>query len=261
MKNIGSFLRRLGVLICLGAAVHGGAAAEAVFYRAFNLNGPSLTIDGQAWEGNDASGISINGSRFANQAVPLKPPTDPARSEMIRSSVWGGKVDIEVSSLDSELSYQVLLYVWEDNHSERFDVLVNDQVVLDGFHSGNGGSWKRLGPWKTQPRSGKIKISARGGAANLSGLEIWIGDGDIPAPETAKFVTALSAEQTEFFEKRVRPLLVQHCYECHSAEAKELKGGLLLDSRAGVIKGGAHGSNHHARLSRRKPADPRRQTS
>jgi hypothetical protein len=45
----------------------------------------------------------------------------------------------------------------------------------------------------------------------------------------------------EFFEKRVRPLLVRHCYECHSADAKKVKGELLLDSRAAVLKGGRSG--------------------
>ncbi len=35
----------------------------------------------------------------------------------------------------------------------------------------------------------------------------------------------------EFFEKHVRPLLVEHCYSCHSADAKKLKGGLRLDLR------------------------------
>jgi hypothetical protein len=44
----------------------------------------------------------------------------------------------------------------------------------------------------------------------------------------------------EFFEKRVRPLLVQKCYECHST-GKNAKGGLLLDSRDGVLKGGESG--------------------
>ncbi len=45
----------------------------------------------------------------------------------------------------------------------------------------------------------------------------------------------------EFFEKRVRPLLVQHCHECHSADSKKLGGGLRLDSRAGWKKGGDTG--------------------
>jgi hypothetical protein len=42
----------------------------------------------------------------------------------------------------------------------------------------------------------------------------------------------------KFFEEKVRPLLVEHCYECHSAEAKELRGNLRLDNQAGWQKGG-----------------------
>jgi len=45
----------------------------------------------------------------------------------------------------------------------------------------------------------------------------------------------------EFFEKRIRPVLIRQCYECHSSAAKELKGGLRLDSRAGIRKGGETG--------------------
>jgi hypothetical protein len=52
---------------------------------------------------------------------------------------------------------------------------------------------------------------------------------------------ASDADGIAFFEKRVRPLLVKHCYSCHSAEAKKLKGELLLDTRAGVLKGGTSG--------------------
>src|SRR5437899_2146356 len=47
-----------------------------------------------------------------------------------------------------------------------------------------------------------------------------------------------------FFEGKIRPVLVEHCYRCHSAEAqksKKLRGGLLLDSRAGLLKGGDSG--------------------
>ncbi len=52
---------------------------------------------------------------------------------------------------------------------------------------------------------------------------------------------APTAEQVEFFEKRVRPILVTHCYECHSQNAKKLQGKLLLDSCAGIAKGGRSG--------------------
>lgn len=49
-----------------------------------------------------------------------------------------------------------------------------------------------------------------------------------------------AVEGTEFFEKRIRPVLAQECYECHSTATKS-KGGLLLDTRAGWQKGGDSG--------------------
>ena len=45
----------------------------------------------------------------------------------------------------------------------------------------------------------------------------------------------------EFFEKRIRPVLIRHCYECHSAASSELKGELRLDSRDLTHKGGKSG--------------------
>ena len=54
---------------------------------------------------------------------------------------------------------------------------------------------------------------------------------------------ATDATQLEFFEKKIRPVLLQHCYECHSADAKNVKGGLLLDSREAIRKGGDSGAS------------------
>ena len=48
-------------------------------------------------------------------------------------------------------------------------------------------------------------------------------------------------EETDFFENKIRPVLVTHCYKCHSSKAKVIKGDLLLDSRAGLLKGGDSG--------------------
>ena len=51
----------------------------------------------------------------------------------------------------------------------------------------------------------------------------------------------ISAEQTEFFEKKIRPVLVDHCYECHAADAKSIRGGLRLDNAAAMLNGGDSG--------------------
>ncbi len=53
-----------------------------------------------------------------------------------------------------------------------------------------------------------------------------------PAPERAG---------VEFFEKHIRPVLVENCYKCHSAESDKVKGGLLLDTREALLKGGDSG--------------------
>jgi hypothetical protein len=50
-----------------------------------------------------------------------------------------------------------------------------------------------------------------------------------------------SAADLSFFETKVRPLLAERCQRCHSTQAKKQKGGLLLDSRAGILKGGGRG--------------------
>ncbi len=47
-----------------------------------------------------------------------------------------------------------------------------------------------------------------------------------------------TAEQIEFFEKRVRPIFAENCFTCHSSRAKIVFAGLLLDSRGSVFKDG-----------------------
>src|SRR4051794_29665522 len=45
----------------------------------------------------------------------------------------------------------------------------------------------------------------------------------------------------EFFESRIRPVLVEHCVKCHSAATKKTRSSLALDTRAGLIAGGDTG--------------------
>jgi len=68
-------------------------------------------------------------------------------------------------------------------------------------------------------------------------LSIWIASLLLAAgpalAEDAK--PAFTADQLAFFETKIRPVLADNCYQCHSHEAKRLKGGFYLDSRAGII--------------------------
>src|SRR6266404_2912457 len=56
-----------------------------------------------------------------------------------------------------------------------------------------------------------------------------------------KELPALTREGVEFFEKKIRPVLTGKCYQCHSTGAERVKGGLLLDSPSGWMKGGESG--------------------
>lgn len=51
----------------------------------------------------------------------------------------------------------------------------------------------------------------------------------------------IDPEQLAFFEKKIRPVFAEHCYKCHSTQAEKLKGGLYVDSKEGLLKGGTSG--------------------
>lgn len=72
----------------------------------------------------------------------------------------------------------------------------------------------------------------------LLGLLQWsiIANAQEPAEES------FTQEQLDFFENRIRPILVEHCYECHSADSKSIQAKLRLDGREFAIQGGDSGA-------------------
>ena len=60
-------------------------------------------------------------------------------------------------------------------------------------------------------------------------------------PIWAAAAPKLTAAETGFFESKIRPVLVENCYKCHSLGAEKIKGGLTLDTRDGLLKGGDTG--------------------
>ena len=118
------------------------------------------------------------------------------------------------------------------------------------WHAGSGiiaavpGSWATIRPvvsarerpprWDPQPLdSGQF---ARMKPFTLTALTILFG-----CLVRAQNPAADPAASLEFFEQRIRPVLVEHCHECHSASAKKVQGGLRLDSRAALLAGGDTG--------------------
>ena len=68
--------------------------------------------------------------------------------------------------------------------------------------------------------------------------------GQLPAQELEK--PSFAAEDIEFFESKIRPLLSKHCYECHSGKSDPIQGALRLDTRTALTKGGDSGTAFNA---------------
>src|SRR5687767_7106632 len=56
------------------------------------------------------------------------------------------------------------------------------------------------------------------------------------------FAPLAHSQDAAFFESKIRPVLVSKCYACHSSKLSSPMGGLTLDTKAGLAKGGATGA-------------------
>jgi hypothetical protein len=75
-------------------------------------------------------------------------------------------------------------------------------------------------------------------AITLAAVNSWQAFASSAAERSPEEITA---EGLEFFEKRIRPVLVEQCYVCHSVESAEPQADLFLDSRQGLLRGGTRG--------------------
>ena len=71
------------------------------------------------------------------------------------------------------------------------------------------------------------------GLACLIGMSYRPADGADKKTDATK---TFSPQQVAFFEKQVLPILKENCFKCHTATKP--RGGLRLDSRAFLLKGG-----------------------
>lgn len=214
------------------------------FYRAFNFGGPALTIDGQQWEAGTAAGVSTNGWVLIRNDVNLLPATDSARTSMIRSFVYNGSgTSVAISSVPVG-TYDVSLFVWEDNFSEAFNVAIEGVVRAPGVVSGPAGTWKEVGPYRVTVNDGALNVVASGGTANFSGLRILrVAGGTAPTPTstpvpslptitptnrpvvptntpvpaaTATPIADIPPQFAATFESSIKGIIDSQCMLCHS---------------------------------------------
>jgi hypothetical protein len=163
----------------------GGASS---FFRAINLNGPALVIDGNSWEGSTAPNYSAAGSPFCAPWAGLVPSTDTARTQMIQCSVQHWEHNLVLSSVPAG-SYDVYLYIWMDwanPNPDTFGIQLEGQTVQTGIRVAGLGEWRRIGPYRAAINDGTINITSTGGVANLSGIEVFrVGGTNMTSTATA----------------------------------------------------------------------------
>ena len=72
-------------------------------------------------------------------------------------------------------------------------------------------------------------------------VSVWLFFGALLTAVGSRAMADETPQASAFFESKIRPVLVQHCYPCHSAKAGKSEGGLRLDSRRGIRAGGDRG--------------------
>ncbi|MFN8419513.1 MAG: DUF6605 domain-containing protein [Anaerolineae bacterium] len=152
------------------------------FYRAVNLGGPALVIDGNNWEANSGTttNLTTNGSVLCNPWVPVTPTTDTNRATMISCSRQHWAHNVVMSAVPNG-QYQVSLYVWldwADPNPATFSIQIEGTTVVSNYKPGPAaGKWDKLGPFNVTIADGTINVTTSGGIGNLSGLEVWSGTG------------------------------------------------------------------------------------
>ena len=159
------------------------------FYRAINLGGPAMTMDGHDWEANTGGtpNFSINPTNYGSGvaagflgSIPgfvFNPPVDtPDHATMLRTFRWNHDLQFSLTSVPRG-SYQVYVWTCEPNAPLNVALSIEENVVLPNYSTGPAGHWDRLGPFPVTVDDGNIQVRflciAPTDAGFLSGIEVW----------------------------------------------------------------------------------------
>ncbi len=88
----------------------------------------------------------------------------------------------------------------------------------------------------------RLRLSQTALFAAITAINLLVPRADAAEENPNADVRQSDQEGIAFFEKRIRPVLVEHCFECHSSGLKKSKGGLRLDSKREALAGGDSGT-------------------
>ncbi len=169
-----------------------GFTEEPEFFRGINVNGPSIEIDGNRWQGDQSKYFECENKKVTVADLDWKPKPDNTMKKMLRTFRWDSNAQLRITDVPNG-TYSVWAYLLEDTESQQYDVFVESLPALSDYSSGPAGTWNKVGPWIVEISDGKLTITSRGGHANFCGIEIWRG-----AVEGGKTLEPVQAPQSPF---------------------------------------------------------------
>ncbi len=143
------------------------------FYRAINLGGSALTIDGQNWEGENANDVTWSSEKYA-QAGGMVQNASASMEAMLRDGVRDSKGNTRVNVKNMPYGvYDVVLYSWEYGAAQAFNIDIEGRLAQANVRNSPEGAWQKLGPFRILIIDGELNINSSGGYAHFAGLEIW----------------------------------------------------------------------------------------
>jgi hypothetical protein len=149
-------------------------SGTATFYRAVNMNGAALTINGNAWEANaGVTNFTTNGTVMSNEWMTLSPAASGTLATMLKTWRQHWAFNIAMAGVPNG-TYQVYVFVVSDwnNPNPPTVTLTLEGRTAGSYVPGAAGTWRRLGPYTATITDGTINVTANG-IVNISGVEVY----------------------------------------------------------------------------------------
>jgi hypothetical protein len=144
-----------------------------------NLNGPALTVSGNAWQSATQAGVSTTGSGV-NQGTSFFPEVTGSLAKALENYTRLN-ADQELTLPVQNDTYLVYLYAvspGSDTNASRFTLQGEEPDSSGGFKAqaaGGGQAWAKLGPYLVTVTNEQIVVGVRTGSPslNIAALELW----------------------------------------------------------------------------------------
>lgn len=150
---------------------------RACFARGVNLNGVSLTINGNAWQAATQAKVTTSGTGVSQGGTPV--PAVSAQVGKMLDSATRLEAGKSLQFAVDNGTYLAFLYATspgDDADSSHFTLQGVEPESSGGFrpHAADGGqAWARLGPYRVDVTTGSLELAVTEGGINFAGVELW----------------------------------------------------------------------------------------